>query len=130
MSFGAALWETLKFLFAFGLVLGLAYFTSRWLSRQGGLRQQSGVMRLVGQLPLGARPSAAILQVGERRFLLGVTDQEVRLLAELETEEGEPDSGRGEEGKAAPDWRRFRELMGRYLQRQGDEGKGGSGHEG
>lgn len=85
-------------------VLGLLW----WLARRTGGRPgtgkgaRAGLLRartsiplaVVGRQSLGGRTSVALVAVGERRLLLGVSEHGVTLLTEVEPEPAEPAADR------------------------------------
>jgi flagellar protein FliO/FliZ len=76
----------LKLALALGLILGLILLLQRASRRWGGAFGAGGgadKIRLVGQRTLGPRISLALVQVMDRTFLLGVSPQGIRHLADL-----------------------------------------------
>ncbi len=79
-----------------------------WLARRTGARPaggkgaRAGLLRartsiplsVVGRQSLGGRTSVALVAVGERRLLLGVSEHGVTLLTEVEPEPAEPAADR------------------------------------
>lgn len=80
--------SVLKLLAALLFVVGLL-FVSAWAFRRfnGARLPRRGAgrlaMRLAGSLPLGERRFLTVVEVEERRFLLGVAPQAISMLAEL-----------------------------------------------
>lgn len=71
----------------FGLLLVLALIVAMaWLMKRSqqwhGIGQQQ--FKVIAALPLGPREKAVLLQVGEQQLLVGVTPQNVNLLATLD----------------------------------------------
>lgn len=71
----------------FGLLLVLALIVAMaWLMKRSqqwhGVGQQQ--FKVIAALPLGPREKAVLLQVGEQQLLVGVTPQNVNLLATLD----------------------------------------------
>ena len=81
----------LGMLLAVAVVLVLAYGCTRLLAGRGGLLSRgvslSGNLRVLERLALGREQSVAVVQVGDRRLLLGVTPAQITLLRELDEEE-------------------------------------------
>lgn len=76
----------LRVVFSLAAVLGLMWFLARVASwRMGG--GHASVVRLIGRQSLGRTSSVAVVAVGERMLVLGVTEAGVRLLAELDADE-------------------------------------------
>ena len=71
------------------LVMGLAYWFTRYVAGRGALRgfQPGRQMEALDQLPLGRDQSVVGARVGERYLLLGAGTAGVTLLAELTAEE-------------------------------------------
>ena len=76
----------LRVVFSLSAVLGLMWFLARVASsRLGGAH--ASVVRLVGRQSLGRTSSVAVVAVGERLLVVGVTESGVRLLTELDADE-------------------------------------------
>lgn len=73
----------LRVVFSLGAVVGLMWFLARMASRRMGGTHAS-VVRLVGRQSLGRTSSVAVVAVGARMLVVGVTENGVRLLTELE----------------------------------------------
>ena len=74
------------------LVIGLAYWFTRYVvggRHLGGLglSPKNGKLQLLAQLPVGKDQRLAVVRAGDRFFLLGMTPQNITLLAELTEEE-------------------------------------------
>ena len=67
------------------IVLG-GPFAVRWLVRRGP-GASSNKMRVVERVSMGKAAQAVIVSVADRRLLLGVTESQITLLSELDTEE-------------------------------------------
>ena len=86
-------WSLLGVLAVVVLILYLAYFATKWLGthslpgggaiRAGGL----GDFRVLGQIVVGRNERLVLAQLGERCYLLGVTEHQITLLRELDGEE-------------------------------------------
>ncbi|MCI6285144.1 flagellar biosynthetic protein FliO [Selenomonas sp.] len=85
-------WSTLAYLVSllviFGFVVAMAYFAARFLGGHFGKNVSRHGGRLLVQLPLGPKSSACVVEIAGRTFLLGVTEANVSLLAEI-TDPGE-----------------------------------------
>lgn len=77
---------TVRVVVSLGIVLGLLWLVARVSSRRlaGGPR---ALVRVLGRSALGRNASVAVVEVGERVLVLGVSDGGVRLLTELDPEE-------------------------------------------
>ena len=93
------------------VVIGLAYWFTRYVvggKHLGslGLLQKNQQLQLLAQTQVGKDQRLAVVRAGSRYFLLGLTPQNISLLAELTQEEaavwlqepGGPDSGPQAEG--------------------------------
>lgn len=78
-------------------VFGLLWWLGRRVNGKGGrgvLRPRtSTTLAVVGRQSLGGRQSVALVAVGERRLLLGVSEHGVTLLTEVAPEPAEPAPG-------------------------------------
>jgi flagellar biogenesis protein FliO len=72
-------WQGLRFVLAFALVLLAAAGASRWVARQSRAGAP-GALRLLGAISLGGSRSVCVVHVGRRVLVLGVADHGVRLL--------------------------------------------------
>lgn len=70
-------------LVTFVVVIGLAYLTSRFVGQKMGRYGVSGEHKVVVSLPLGASRGVYVVEVAGRFLVLGVTDNNVNLLAEI-----------------------------------------------
>lgn len=74
------------------LIIGLAYWVTRYVAGRGGLGGigplKSGTgLEILSQLILGRDQKLAVVRAGERYFLLGITAAGVSMLAEFTAEE-------------------------------------------
>lgn len=65
------------------LVLVLTYVASRWYARRMSGSAMGKYVKVVDRMALGQGVSLVISQVGERFYLLGVSDKNVQLITEL-----------------------------------------------
>lgn len=98
----AALGSFLWMLVCVVLIIGLAYWFTRYVAGRGALGAFSGGRRMevLDRLPLGRDQSVILARVGERYLLLGAGTAGVTLLAELSGEEAAawrtPETAEGE----------------------------------
>lgn len=90
---GAVASMVLSLLAVIAMIFGLA-----WLVRRTGLQgKMLRTMKVSSAVTLGAREKVVVVTVDQRRFLLGVTGQQISLIAELDAEqpavEDEPVAG-------------------------------------
>ena len=80
-------WSTLAYLLSllviFGFVVVMAYFVARFVGGHFGKSVSRHGGRLLASLPLGPKSSAAVVEIAGRTFLLGVTESNVSMLAEI-----------------------------------------------
>jgi flagellar protein FliO/FliZ len=80
-------WSTLAYLLSllviFGFVVVMAYFVARFVGGHFGKSVSRHGGRLLVSLPLGPKSSAAVVEIAGRTFLLGVTESNVSMLAEI-----------------------------------------------
>lgn len=67
-----------------GLIVAFGYFAKRILPRQFGIAGGEASMRLVQNLALGPNRFVSLVEVDGRRFLLGVTENQINLLNALD----------------------------------------------
>src|SRR5881392_2539460 len=79
-------WESLTLSFAsLGVVCLVAWGTLRLLAGRG-VGKASGAIRVVARCPLEPRRSVFVIETAGRRFLVGVGDGPMALLAELDAD--------------------------------------------
>ncbi len=66
------------------LVLFFTYYATRYIGKVGGIKRQSRYIEIVDRVPLAQDKSIAIIQVGEKKFLVGIASQQISLLQELD----------------------------------------------
>ena len=95
-----SIWSLLGMLLVVLLILALAYAATRWLgSSYGGKGGRSSPaslraggserFRVIGQIGLGRTERLVLACLGDRCYLLGVTEHGFTLLKELEREEAQ-----------------------------------------
>ena len=102
-------WSLLGVLAVIVLILYLAYFATRWIGTRsapggaGALRVSgAGDLRILGQLGVGRNERLVLVRLGERCYLLGVTEHQITLLRELDGEEAAPWLAQSEGAPTAP----------------------------
>lgn len=80
-------WSTLAYLVSllavFAFVVVMAYFVSRFLSGHFARVGSGQGGRILSHVPLGPNRSVCIVELGERVFMLGVTEHQITLLSEV-----------------------------------------------
>jgi len=79
----------LRVVFSLSVVLGLLWLIARVSSRRLRGSAHQGLVRTLVRQPLSRGSSLAVVSVGERVLVVGVTEQQVNLLAELDPSEVE-----------------------------------------
>lgn len=74
-------------LLTFAIVVGLAYFTSKFLSQRLSPTMQSRMVRIHDIAALGPNKSLYLVEIGNRIFLLGVTEHNITYLQEFTDEQ-------------------------------------------
>ncbi|NAZ84218.1 flagellar biosynthetic protein FliO [Kineococcus sp. R8] len=64
-------------------VLGLLFLVTRWLRRSKGAAAASGDIAVISRQAVGHKAGVAVLRVGERALVVGVTEHQVTLLSEM-----------------------------------------------
>ncbi|MBP2628628.1 MAG: flagellar biosynthetic protein FliO [Firmicutes bacterium] len=79
--------STLTYIFSllvtFTIVIGLAYFASRFLGQKMGNKLAVGSHKIVATLPLGANRAVYIVEIAGKFLALGVTDHTINVLQEI-----------------------------------------------
>lgn len=73
-------------LLTFAIVVGLAYLTSKFLSRRLAPAMQGSRMLIRDVVSLGANKSLYLVEIGNKVFLLGVTEQSITPVKEFSDE--------------------------------------------
>jgi len=82
-----------KMFFGLGVVLGLMWASAHVLRRRGlgpanGRRGVRGVdVEMLARRPLGRNSSIAVVRIGERSMVIGITDHQVTKLDDADVEE-------------------------------------------
>lgn len=101
------------------LVIYLSYVFTRRLAKGAIGRSQSQYMRLCDQMGVGQDRSVAVIQVGDRYFLIGIAANQINILSELEEEGLIP--LRGDEVSQsgnAPDFKEIMNMLGDKLNKK------------
>lgn len=77
--------QSLEIIFSLALIVVLIVGVG-WLMRRfsGGPGMQNRQLKIVAAISLGSRERIAVVQVGERQILVGITAQQINKLLELE----------------------------------------------
>ena len=83
-------------LITFTIVIGLAYFASRFVGQKMGNKLAVGNHKIIATLPLGTNRAVYIVEIAGKFLVLGVTDHTINVLQEI------TDIGEIEKMKAQP----------------------------
>lgn len=90
------------------LIIYLSYIASKYIGKGMGKLQDSRYMRLIDQIAVGQDRHIAVLQVGDRYLLVGITAGQINILSEIQEDELLPLSPQPEgQGKKVPDFKSF-----------------------
>lgn len=100
-------------------VIALTYYASRWYA--GRMRRSASVgnMKIIDRLSLAPGASIMAVQIGDRFYLLGVSDKNVRFLCELEDFVPEPVAAPGAQAS-------FSRLLRGFMDRPGNSEDNGT----
>ena len=100
------------------IVIGLVYVVmiglQRFIRRDSG--RVTGSMKILSSLPLGVKKHVMIVQVEDRRLVLGVTEHQVTFLSELDKETPEEYQQQSEEPGHELS-RNFQSILKRMMQK-------------
>lgn len=69
-------------------VIYLSYIFSKFIGKRGfGSGNRSGYMRVLDRITLGKDSALAIVQVGEKHYLVGISSTGISVLSELDKED-------------------------------------------
>ena len=84
---GVSWWSTIAYVLSllavFAVVFVMAYVAAKFLGGRFNARISGHGGRVLENLPLGPNRSVCIIEMADRVFLLGVTDQSITLLSEI-----------------------------------------------
>jgi flagellar protein FliO/FliZ len=114
------MWRVIATFFAVIAIIYLSYLASKYIGKGLGRTGSSRYMRLIDQITLGQDRHIAIMQVGGKYLLVGVTSGQINVLSEIQDEDLFP-LGPDEEVQAVqiPDFKRMMEKLGDLKKRGG-----------
>ena len=97
----------------------LLFATLRLVGRFNGVRPRTGgrsdrtarPVELVGRSSLGRSSSVAVVRLGSRYFALGVTDQHINVITEVDIDLSEPEPAGTQVLESRPSWREVVETL-------------------
>jgi flagellar protein FliO/FliZ len=85
---GSLLWILVKIAMVFAILTGIFYYALRFLSKNRDSRfPVKGLMRVLSSLPIAGGKEVQILDVGGTLLLIGVSENSISLLKELDSPE-------------------------------------------
>lgn len=106
------MWRVIVTFAVAALIIYLSYLASKYIGTGINKSSSSRYMRLIDQITLGQDRHMAIVQIGGKYLLIGVTSGQVNVLSEIQDEELlqlEPD---GEESQTRiPDFKTMMEKL-------------------
>lgn len=85
-SAGNTLYGIFYFIFMSVIILGAAYYATRFIAKKGITSMSNKNLKVVETLSLGLDKSLMLVKAGEQYFLLGSTPKGITLLSQLEPE--------------------------------------------
>lgn len=86
MNTGSTIYGILYFIFMSAVILGAAYFATRFLARKGLNSANNKNLKIVETVPLGIDKSLMLVKVGDQYLLLGSTQKGITMLTAVEKE--------------------------------------------
>ncbi|HYF83042.1 MAG TPA: flagellar biosynthetic protein FliO [Clostridia bacterium] len=86
MTVGSTIYGALYFLFMTAVILGAAYYVTKYLARKGLSSANNKNLKIVETIPLGIDKSLLLVKVGEQYLLLGNTQKELTMLTAVDKE--------------------------------------------
>lgn len=114
------MWRVFATLVAVIAIIYLSYLASKYIGKGLGRTAGSRYMRLVDQITLGQDRHIAIMQIGGRYLLVGVTSGQINVLSEVRDEDLFPLEPDGEaQAVQIPDFKKMMEKLGDLKKRGG-----------
>ncbi len=79
-------WTTFFYIFVMVAVLIAAYFTTKFISGKSRRVLKSRCIHVLDRLPLGKDKSVALIEVADQTFIIGVTNQSINNLGQIDKE--------------------------------------------
>ena len=81
------LYGTIKiiyFIVVFGLILAVAYFTTKFLAKRGMVNNKNKSIKVVESISMGIDKNIVLIKAGSQYFLVASTPKSLSLLAEID----------------------------------------------
>lgn len=86
MTPGSGIYGILYFVFMSAVILGAAYYVTRYIARKGFIVSGNKNIKIIETVSLGIDKSLLLVKVGEQYLLLGSTQRSISLLTAIEQE--------------------------------------------
>lgn len=86
MNSGSTIYGILYFLFMSAVILGAAYYVTRFLAGRGLKQASNKNLKVIESISLGLDKSLLLVKVGEQYLLLGSTQRNITMLSEIAPE--------------------------------------------
>ena len=83
---GSTLYGILYFVFMSAVILGAAYYVTKYIAKRGFKASGNKNLKIVESVSLGIDKSLMLVKVGEQYLLLGSTQKSISMLAEIDQE--------------------------------------------
>ena len=114
------MWRVIATFVAVAVIIYLSYRASKYIGKGMSRAGSSQYMRLIDQITLGQDRHMAIVQVGGKYLLVGVTSGQVNVLSEIQDDELFPLEPDAQEGASMiPDFKSMMEKLGDIGKRGG-----------
>lgn len=105
------------------IIVGVIYFAMYLLKRLPNRRRAGDVaIRITGSKMLGPKKSIYMVEIEDRRLVLGVTDASISMLTELEKLPEELRNAQSERRHDDQVGGRFRDILDGFVKKRGDDG--------
>lgn len=101
------------------IILYLAYVVTKYIGSGVVAKARSGCMQVRDQITLGKDRSAAIVQIGERYFFIGISGGQISLLSELEEGDLASLQAQDAQDRQHPDFREMMDKIGKGKKKNG-----------
>jgi flagellar protein FliO/FliZ len=95
-------WTTFFYIVVLAAVLIGAYFTTKFISGKSRKLQKGRYINVLDRMPLGKDKNVVLLEVGDQKLLIGVTNQSINNLGQVsgvspkvETQQAQGNEGKG-----------------------------------
>ncbi len=79
-------WTTFFYIVVLAAVLVGAYFTTRFISGKSSKMLKGRYIQIIDRMPLGRDKNVVLIEVGDQKLLIGVTNQSINTLGQIDGE--------------------------------------------